>query len=150
MATLTGFDASKVEPQTARTPIPAGDYKAAVSSSEMKRNSKDNGSFLALEFEVVDGPHKGRKLFANLNLDNPNKQAVEIAKSELSAICRAVNVLTPNDSAELHNRPLFLTVGLENRKDTGDMQNRIKGYKSLADGAVATAPANGDSGKPPW
>ena len=149
MAVLTGFDATKVEPQTARVPLPAGDYKAAITASEMKQNSKKNGSFLSLEFSVLDGEQKGRKLFANLNLSNPNTQAVEIAKSELSAICRAVNVLTPNDSAELHNKPIWVTVGLEKRKDTGDMSNRIKGYKSLADGngTAAAAPANGDR---PW
>src|SRR5690606_25634228 len=108
MAVLN-FDATKVEPRTAPTPLPAGDYKVAIIASEMKQNAKKNGSFLALEFSVLDGEQKGRKLFSNLNLNNPNNQAVEIAKSELSAICRAVNVLTPNDSAELHNKPLWAT-----------------------------------------
>jgi hypothetical protein len=151
MATLTGFDANKVEPQTARVPLPAGDYKAAITASEMKQNSKKNGSFLSLEFSVLEGEQKGRKLFANLNLDNPNKQAVEIAKSELSAICRSVGVMTPQDSAELHNKPLWLTVGLEKRKDNNEMSNRIKGYKSLADGnaAVAAAPVAA-GGAAPW
>lgn len=149
MATLVGFDASKVDPQKPRTPIPAGDYKAAITASEMKQNAKKNGSFLALEFSVLDGEQKGRRLFANLNLANPSTQAVEIAKSELSAICRAVNVLTPGDSAELHNKPLWITVGLEKRKDNGDMSNRIKGYKSLTDGNAApvAAAANGAA---PW
>lgn len=151
MASLNGFDANKVEPQKALVPIPAGDYKAAVVNSEMKRNSKNNGSFLSLELAVLEGEHKGRKLYANLNLDNPNKQAVEIAKSELSAICRSVGVMTPNDSAELHNKPMWLTVGCEKRKDTGDMQNRIRGYKSLADGnAAAAAQPVAAGGAAPW
>lgn len=150
MASLAGFDANKVEPSKALTPLPEGDYKAAITGSEMKRNSKNNGSFLALELTVLEGEHKGRKLYANLNLDNPNKQAVEIAKGELSAICRAINVMTPNDSAELHNKPLWATVGLEKRKDTGAMQNRIKGYKSLAEGNAAVAAAPAAAGAAPW
>lgn len=150
MTSLAGFDANKVEPQKALTPLPAGDYKAAVVNSELKQNSKKNGSYLALELAVLEGEQKGRKLYANLNLDNPNKQAVEIAKGELSAICRAVNVMTPNDSAELHNKPLWVTVGLEKRKDTGDMSNRIKGYKSLADGNAAAASAPVVAGTAPW
>lgn len=151
MAVLSGFDANKVEPQTARVPIPAGDYKAAITSSEMKQNSKKTGSYLSLEFTILDGDHKGRKLFANLNLDNTNKQAVEIAKSELSAICRSVSVMTPQDSAELHNKPLWLTVAVEKRKDNNELSNRIKGYKSLADGnaAVASAPVAAN-GAAPW
>jgi hypothetical protein len=149
MASLDGFDANKVEPQAPRTPLPAGDYKVAITSSEMKQNSKKNGSFLALEFSVLDGELKGRKVFTNLNLSNPNKQAVEIAKGELSAICRAVNVMTPKDSAELHNRPLIVTVACEKRKDTGEMANRTKGYKSLAAGAATTV-ATGGGEKAPW
>lgn len=149
MASLNGFDATKVEPTKAFTPIPAGDYKAAISASEMKPTAKGNGTYLALTFDVLDGEHKGRKLYVNLNLNNPNNQAVEIAKAELSAICRAVAVLTPNDSAELHNRPMVVTVGLEKRKDTGEMQNRVKGFKSLA-AAQLEPVAAGATGDKPW
>ena len=147
MAVLN-FDANTVEPQTSLTPIPAADYKVAITESEMKENSKKNGSFLSLVFSVLDGEHKGRKLYANLNMDNPSKVAVEIAKSELSAICRAVNVMTPNDSAELHNKPLVVKVGLEKRKDTGDMSNRIKGYSSLA--TANAEPVAVGAGEKPW
>lgn len=148
MASLAGFDANKVEPKTEFKPIPAGDYKLAITASEMKPTKAGTGTFLALEFTVLDGEAKGRKLYANLNMANPNAQAVEIAKAELSAICRAVNVMTPNDSAELHNRPLIATVGLEKRKDTNEMQNRIKNYKSLASASAAPAPVA--AGSAPW
>ena len=148
MANLNGFDANTVEPQTAMTPIPAGTYKVAITESEMKETSKKNGSYLALVFSVLDGEHKNRKLYTNLNLDNPNKVAVEIARSELSAICRAVNVMTPSDSAELHNRPLVVKVGLEKRNDTGEMRNVIKGYESLA--SATAEPAMAAAGDKPW
>ena len=53
---------------------------------------------------------KGRNLWARLNLDNPNEIAVKIARAELSALCRAVGVLEPKDSVELHNLPLVISV----------------------------------------
>jgi hypothetical protein len=151
MASLTGFDANTVEPMKARNPIPAGDYKVAITASEQKQTAAKTGTYIALEFSVLEGDHKGRKLFANLNLGNPSKQAVEIAKGELSAICRAIGVMTPNDTADLHNKPLWAEVKLEKRKDNGEMSNRIKGYKSLADGNAAVAAAPVAAGGPaPW
>ena len=76
-------------------PVPAGKYLAAIVESEMKPTKSGNGHFLELTFEVGEGPYKGRKLWARLNLDNPNPQAVQIARGELSAICRAVSFAAP-------------------------------------------------------
>lgn len=148
MANLSGFDANKVEPSKEFEPIPAADYKLAITESETKPTKAGTGSYLSLKIQVVDGEHKGRLLFENLNLDNPNQQAVEIAKGSLSAICRAVGVMTPNDSAELHNKPFIGSVKLEKRKDTGEMQNRIKSYKSLSEATQPVAAAT--DGSKPW
>ena len=150
MAVLN-FNANEVEPQQELKPLPEGEYKVAVTASESKRNKKDNGTLLQLTFDVLDGEHRGRKLWVYLNLDHPNATAVEIAKSELSAICHAVGVLTPKDSVELHNRPLIASVKLEKRKDNGELSNRVKGYKSLKAAAESTpAPAMAGGEKAPW
>lgn len=146
MASLSGFNAAEVEPSKGFEPLPAGKYLAMIVNSELKPTQAGTGEYLKLEFEIIDGEFKGRKLFANLNLDNPNAQAVQIARAELSAICRAVNVLQPKDSVELHNLPLVLKVGMEKRKDTNELQNRIKGYEPKEIGA--TKPQQG--GAAPW
>jgi hypothetical protein len=125
MAILNGFDASKVEPTTDFEPIPAGKYLAIISDSTMKTSKSGSGTYLELCFQVIDGPHKGRLLWSRLNLDNPNELAVKIAQGELSAICRAVGVMQPKDSAELHNLPLQITVKCKKREDTGDVVNEI-------------------------
>lgn len=122
------FDANEVEPSQEFKPIPSGKYLAIITESEMVENSKKTGFFLKLAFQVVEGEHKGRILWARLNLKNPNETAVQIAQGELSSICRAVNVMTPDESQELHDLPLMITVKLERRSDTGDDANVIKGY----------------------
>jgi len=138
------FDARTVEPQKSFEPLPAGNYLAAISASEMKTTKTGDGAYLELTFSVIDGPCKGRKIWARLNLRNPNPQAVQIAKSELSAICHAVGVMTPRDSVELHNLPLIVTVKCKKREDNGDIVNEISGYKSRQAAApkpVAAAPS---------
>jgi hypothetical protein len=160
MANLNGFDANQVDPAATFDPVPAGKYVAVITESEMKPTKAGNGHYLELTFEISDGPSKGRKLWARLNLDNPNQQAVQIARGELSAICRAVGVLQPKDSCELHNLPLSVKVACKKREDTGEITNEIKGYEKKEaafskpvpmPGASPSAPApQATKSTPPW
>lgn len=141
MASLEGFDASQVPEQTEFSALPEGSYMVMATASEMKPTKKGDGAYLQITFEVIDGNYKGRKLWARLNLKNSNKTAVDIAQRELAAICRAVNVIKPNDSAELHNKPLLITVGVE-IDDRNRENNVVKKYEpTSAAGAVGFAPA---------
>ena len=148
MADLNGFDARTVEPTADFEPIPAGKYLAAITASQMKPTKNGNGSYLELEFAVLEGDCKGRKLWARLNLNNPNTTTVKIARAELSAICRAVSVLTPKDSVELHNLPLLITAKLKKRDDTGELTNEIKGYAKKE--AASGQPQQATTDTPPW
>lgn len=155
MADLRGFDANQVEPSSDFEPVPAGKYLAVITESEMKPNKAGTGHYLQLTFAIVEGEHKGRFLWARLNLDNPNPTAVAIAKAELSAICRAVGVLAPTDSSDLHDLALVIHVKCKKRPDTGEIANEVKGYSpkaALTEPAVKpTAPsANGKATTPPW
>ena len=153
MSTLN-FNANEVEPSIGFQPLPAGKYIAVISDSEMKETRSGNGKFLQLEFEIIEGEYKSRKLWSRLNLENPNPDAVRMARADLSAICRAVNMLTPKDSLELHNLPLEITVRCRKNQED-EISNEIKGYApresftgATAQGATpAPQPA---SEKPPW
>jgi hypothetical protein len=150
MADLYGFDANEVDPNIDFDPIPAGKYEAVMTESEMKPNKAGTGSYLQCTFVVTEGEFKGRVLWARLNLDNPNATAVKIAKAELSSLCRAVGVMRPRDSSELHDLPLVLMVRCKKRADTGELSNEIKGF------APKVSPAQAATSKPapaktmPW
>lgn len=149
MADLSGFDANQVEPTTAFDPIPAGKYVAVITESEMTPNKAGTGHFLKLTFQIIEGEFKDRLLWTRLNLDNPNATAVQIARAELSAICRAVGVLAPNDSVELHNLPLVIHVRCKKRTDTGEITNEIKGY-SKRESPQPVGAATAANSTPPW
>lgn len=149
MAHLNGFNANQVEPQDFE-PIPAGKYLATITESEMKPTKDGKGQYLQLTFQVLDGPAKGRCVWARLNLQNANPVTVQIAKQELSAICRAVGVMTPSDSVELHNIPLVITIKLKKRQDTGEMTNEVKGYAKREAAATSGQPAQATNPTPPW
>ncbi len=152
MASLSNFDANQVEPSTGKDPIPAGKYLAAITASEMKPTKNGAGQYLECEYQILDGDHKGRKLWSRHTLNHPSAQTVQIARGELSAICRAVGIMTPKDSAELHNLPLTVTVKLKKREDNGELTNEVTAWarKDAAASVPQQAGATGGPATPPW
>ncbi|MBS0207536.1 MAG: DUF669 domain-containing protein [Planctomycetes bacterium] len=166
-----GFDANQHEPNQSFDVMPAGVYDAIICGSEMKATNDGRGKYLKLELQILNGTFQNRKLFDNLNLLNAGAKKVEterIAKGTLSSICRAVNVLTPRDSSELHNKPLRIKVVVTKDDPQYGKQNRIKSYmprggnsgpattaatpgNAPTDGPTQTQPAPaGNSGQRPW
>ena len=154
MANLNHFNANEVEPTAAFEPLPAGKYLAAITASEMKATKKGDGSYLQLEFTVLDGDPslpsgsagascRGRKVWDRLCINHPNDLTQKIARGSLSAICRAVGVMQPGDSVELHNLPLVISVKLKKREDTGELTNEVKGYEPKASAAPSQATSAG-------
>ena len=137
MAHLDGFNANEVEPTAAFEPLPAGKYLASITASERKPTKIGNGEYLQLEYTVLDGECKGRKVWDRLCINHPNELTQKIARGNLSAICRAVGVMQPRDSVELHNLPLVITVKCRKRDDTGDITNEVKGYEPRASSQTA-------------
>lgn len=155
MAFLNNFDANDVAPSTGFDPLPAGKYVAVITNSEEKANRAGTGSYLQMEFEVIEGGYTGRRIWVRLNLNNQNLDAVRMARADLSAICRAVNILKPNDSCELHNIPLVITVKCKKDKSSDDIVNEVRGYESRNAAAQQpkAAPAAAAPGVPataPW
>jgi hypothetical protein len=121
----TTFDASGIEPTTPYEILPAGKYRAQIVESEMRVTKNGTGRFLWLMLDILDGEHKGRKLFDQLNLVNPNPTTVEIAQRTLSAICHATGKLQVNDSEELHLIPLTIQVKVKPPKNGYGESNAI-------------------------
>jgi len=153
MASLTNCYAPDDDLNLSFEPLPAGKYLCVITNSEMKPTKNGAGEYLQVELEVIDGPHKGRKVWDRLTLKHPNELTVRIARGTLAQIRQATGVMNPRDSVELHNLPLVASVGLKKRSDTGEMTNVVKGYaKRGAAGSGNATPAAGSANGsvPPW
>ena len=150
------FDASGVEPAVPFEILPPGKYRAQIVQSEMQPTKQGDGQMLCLEFDLLDGPYQGRKLWERLNLVNRSQQTVEIAQRQLSAICHAIDRIQVTDSEQLHFRPMLLTVAVELDKrdehlpaDQRRKQNRVKGYARASGAAAASAATAARPSSPP-
>ena len=148
------FNAEEVEPSSSFDPIPAGWYTAIISASEMKATRDGYGEYLSLTLQVIDGQYENRLVFARLNLKNANDKAVAIAHKDLAAICRAVGVMSPQASEELHDIPLMIKVKVRAAQGEYEASNDIGGYKAVEGAdltpAPKTPPPAATPAKKPW
>lgn len=161
MAKLPGaFNANDHDKMGDFSPIPAGEYLAHITGSDLIDNKAKTGKFLKLDFKILSGPHKDRNVWARLNIVHPNSQTVEIAQKELATICAAVGLVRITDSSELHGKPMMIKVTVK----PGDGQfldsNEIKNYSMAKDVArpklvagdepAAAEEAKSERKKAPW
>jgi hypothetical protein len=134
------FDAKTVKPNEAFEPVPAGWYVARIGASEAKPTKDNESGYLQLELEVIDGEHKGRRVFDRLNLWNKSMQASEIAQRQLSAYCHATGVMILQDSTQLHGIPIKIKLSVRTQ-DGYDPSNDVKAVKHIQDVVQGAAPA---------
>lgn len=136
------FDANTVKPSSPTEPIPVGWHRMAIVASEKKKTNDGKGSYLVLEHQVLDGDYKGKKAWAQLNLENENPTTVKISQEQLSAICHATGVLKLMNSSQLHNIPMLVKLSI--KQSAGyEPKNDFKGWKPIdgASPAAANIPA---------
>jgi hypothetical protein len=154
VADLSWFNENEYDMPGEFTPLPQGKYLCVLMSSEEKdtkakaAGKAKKGTMLVLKFQVIEGEYKGRQLFDRLNILNDNADAERISRSALKALCKAVGVPSPNNSADLHNLPLLCQVAVTKRADTGDNTNEIRGYFSRKEQQGESAEATEDAA--PW
>lgn len=138
------FDANTVKPQEDFEPLPAGWYNAKVINSEAKPTKDNKSGYLQLDLEVLDGEHKGRKVFDRLHLWNAGDTAAktcEIAQRQLSAYCHASGVFILQDSNQLHGIPIKIKLSLRQQEGFAP-SNDVKAVKHIQDATpMAASPA---------
>ncbi|QJI53378.1 ssDNA-binding protein [Alteromonas phage vB_AcoS-R7M] len=138
------FDATQVQPNAgASDPVPAGWYSAMVDESEIKPTKGGDGAYLQLRLNIIDGQYANRKLWVRLNIQNPSQQAVDIAMSDLSAICHAVGVMHLQDSNQLHGIPMKVKVKLRPATENYEASNDVTSYKNINENVGGTEQAGG-------
>lgn len=153
------FDASQYAPDGGGfEAIPSGWYSAVISKSELKPTKDGSGSYLQVDFNVIDGPHKDATVIARLNISNPSEKAQKIGCGQLSAICHAVNVMYVQDSSQLHNIPMKIRVKYIEPRGEYEANNDVIGFKNAnyvppttpASTGSATVPSANPMTNQPW
>jgi hypothetical protein len=148
-----GIDGRDIDETDNYTPFPAGRYRLMATRVQLKNTRNGAGKMVAVEFQVAEGQHQGRKVFENYNLQHHNHQTVEIAQKQvkqwLIACGRDANQrLTMNLLRGLEGVEFAAHVGIEqDRSGQYPDQNRIKRYEAPFDSGSPER-GRGAQGKP--
>ena len=150
MASLM-FDASTID-TSSHDPVKPGTYEAVIADTEVRPTRNGNGKGINVTFEILSGDAKGRKVWAWINFQHPNQEAQRIGQEELARICKAVGIGRLEDTAQLHNLPMMITVGIDKEDKTRNVIKNYKAKEAAAPAQTAAAPASGAaaSGEAPW
>lgn len=127
----TQFDSSNHDDMNTFDPVPKGDYVAQIVESDLMDTSKGNGKYIKFKFEIIQGEYKGRFIWTNINIINPNPVAVEFAQKELATICRACGKIVIQDTQEIHGIPIGVKVKVVPAKGDYPPGNALVSYYSL-------------------
>jgi hypothetical protein len=144
---LINFNANDHQ-DTGPGPLPAGDYMVYVAASEMRTNQDNGNQSLSLTLDVMQPEQmQGRKVFSNYTMSSHNEEAVRIGMQQLAQVCRAVGVMSPSDSTELHDIPFFVRL-IAKQLDSGKVVNNVQTCWSTASAAPPLAKPKGQPPKP--
>lgn len=150
MAGLDGFNAAEVEPNEASeySLIPNGKYRCGIMACDRKTTRAGTGEYVAVKMQILEGEHENRYVFDNINFINPNATAQQIGRAQLSSLCRAVGIMTPNDTSEFVNKIVEVNISLRKNKKTGENYNRVDYItgSAAASTPAAQAPAQSTAG----
>ena len=111
-------------------PLPEGWYLVTAIEEEVKTTKTEDGKYIQMAFEVLEGPCKGRKLIERYNYVNPNGMAVELARKALATLAKAAGMSGDMiDTSQILRRPIAVKVRITPAKGDYNAQNRIADYK---------------------
>lgn len=130
------FDTNSVEKRDNNYELlPAGWYTAQVSESAINQLKSGNGQALKLTFDVLSDTGRGRKVWAQLNIQHTNPKTETIAQQQLRELCEAVGIVRMTDTVELHNKPVQIRVKIRKSEDPQyEDSNEIAGFKAAGQG----------------
>lgn len=156
MGNLAGFDANQDYGALSYEALPAGNYEAVLVESEDKVSETTGCEYIGLVWEIIEGEHKGRRIWDNVMRKHQKPEVVAIGNRKLKAIMGALG--PANDTSDWHGQPIGLKVTRKFNKDRGENQNNVGDYFSMnAEAPPKAAPkpapakaAGGVPGKKPW
>ena len=108
------------------TPLPNGEYIAQIISSERKTLQSGTDA-LTIAWQIIDGEYKNRQVFENLYLFDPSRpKQTAFNKQKLMFIVKACGLEVMNDTTELHNKPVKITI--RTSEYNGKTRNEVTKY----------------------
>ena len=151
-----GFDISEVEANEpiSYDPLPKGEYTLRAIEAELRDTKNNDGSYIAVKYEVCQGQHEGRLIWFNFNNVNASQKAENIGRQQLVAWATACGKPDCDDTDMLMEKPFQANVGIRAGTNGYADKNEISGFLFKPTAKPRSAPKSepvetpSSSGKP--
>ena len=125
---MSFYDFSNDQAAT-NTPIPAGVYNLVITKAEDALTKKGDKR-INMQFTVMDGEHKGRKIFEGYNLTGSNETATRISRGQIKSLlkCAGKEDHDLSGPGDFLNLEIAAVVAVKTDETYGD-KNVIKSFK---------------------
>jgi hypothetical protein len=125
--------------------LPAGPYTLQIVESDCQHHEKAQGRRITVTYEVVGGPHDGRKGFDRFDIDrqaNTRNGMTMIDLSRFKTLCVALGFPdAPQDTTQMHGITFQATAKVEQNDPNYAPQNRWGSYRPAGGAPVTARPA---------
>jgi hypothetical protein len=130
------------------TALPPGNYLAMATKAQVKDTKDGTGKYLSVQFQILDGEHARRIVFANYNIKNKSPQATQIGLRQLGQLWEAAGLgRIVRDENDLLDKSVTLRIAL--RKDDPTQNEVVSASPAGESAPPAPAPAPARV-PPPW
>jgi hypothetical protein len=140
------FDVSDYEAPTDFEIIPEGTEVRMKCTEAEDKETSTGGEMVACTFQIVEGEHKGRKIWTNFNIVNKSEKAQNFGRRMLSGWARACGKPNAKSTDELLEKTFWCKLGIE--KGTGQYKDKNVIASYLMPEGTVTAPKPDSVEKP--
>jgi hypothetical protein len=126
------FDGDTIDTSAADL-IPNGKVLAQAIEAEVKDTKAGTGKILNVTFEVAEGPHEKRRVWASFNFRNASEKAEGIGRRDLAKFTKAISLGPFSDAEHLLFKPVIIDIGVQKGEGTYPDRNCVRGYHAYAE-----------------
>jgi Protein of unknown function (DUF669) len=114
----TPFDVDREEGTPARTLLPAGKYKAEITSATCGPTKNGAGQAVSLTWVITEGPHEKRIAFQNILIQHTSEDAQRFGRQKFRDVCASCGITGAiTDLDALNYKPCSITIVIRKDKD---------------------------------
>jgi len=141
-------------------PVPAGSYRCKIVKAEHGSNKAQTGTQLYTQYEICEGPHKGRRLQTWMKTSSQDKsldmqQWVEDDKAFMATLFKTALGRKPRQFSELLDQFVEVRVGIKKKDNSNQVRgfaplgNAVPAVPSMPQATAPVPPSNGATQAPP-
>jgi len=112
------FDVEQEEGTLARELLPAGKYKAEISTATVGPTKNGKGQAVSLTWTITEGEYEKRLLFQNILIQHESLDAQRFGRQKFKDVCNACGITNQvTDLDVLLYKPCMISVGIRKDKE---------------------------------